>query len=237
VMVDATPDLDAADEIDPRETVDADDEPDDPPAPRPSAPRATADRTTIEASQVVPVVQPGSALLAPYTSFAGSLQPVATASRVDIIAGLVEVAAVEGPIIGHRLHSVYVRAAAGQKVGSQIAKMLNSAVSSAVRQGRLIQDDPLGESGVKPRTFRLPDQPIAVPRELGPRTFDQIPPGELAVVMEQVAAEIGWNDPIAVFRETIALYGMRKVGSTIKARLTAVSRIVPGSRPTSAGTI
>ncbi|OZM79790.1 hypothetical protein CFP66_24200 [Pseudonocardia sp. MH-G8] len=229
-VTDATPDLDAADEIDPGEIADTDatdDEPDDLPTPHSSAPSALADAITIEATPVVPVVHPGSPLLAPYTSFAGSLHPVVTASRPDIVAGLVEVAAVEGPIVGHRLHSVYVRAAAGQKVGSQIAKILNSAVSSAVRQGRLIQDDPLGESGVKPRTFRLPDQPIAVPRELGPRTFDQIPPAELAVVMEQVAADIGWDDPIAVFRETIALYGMRKVGSTIRARLIAVSHLVP----------
>jgi hypothetical protein len=164
--------------------------------------------------------------LAPCQSFTGSLRPVATASRPDIVARLVPVVAVEGPIIGHRLHSVYVRAAAGQKVGSQIAKILHSAVTTAVRHGQLVQDDPLRESGVKPRTFRLPDQPVAVSRELGLRTFEQIPPGEIVVVMHQVAEAIGWGDPTAVFRETITYYGLRKLGSTNKARLEAVSHVV-----------
>jgi hypothetical protein len=69
------------------------------------------------------------------TSFSGSLIPVATASQKEIIDGLVAVVAAEGPILGHRLHSVYVRAASGQKVGSQIARTLNSAVTAAVRKG------------------------------------------------------------------------------------------------------
>ena len=164
-------------------------------------------------------------VLAPYTSFAGSLPPVdtaATASPAEVVAGLVEVVAVEGPVLGHRLRSVY--AATGQPAGPRIGGILDAALASAVQDGLLIQDDPLGEADVRARTFRLPDQPI-VARELGPRSFDQVPPAELALAMEQAAATIGWDDPIAVLGETMAAYGVRTLGSTNRARLAAVARL------------
>jgi very-short-patch-repair endonuclease len=194
----------------------------------------TPPATTLDA----PVAEPGRGLLLPYEGFAGSLVPIANATRTDITDGLISIVAVEGPVLGHRLHSAYVRAANGYKVGSQIAKTLNSAVTSAIRRGLLVQDDPLGEPGVKPRTFRLPDQPTAIARELGPRTFDQIPPAELALVMGHVAATLGWEDRTELFRETIALYGIRKLGSTIRTRLDAIYRLatVTENRTSVAGT-
>jgi very-short-patch-repair endonuclease len=161
---------------------------------------------------------------APYVAFSGSLPPVATATRKELIDGLVAVVAAEGPILGHRLQSVYVRAASGLKVGSQIAKTLNYAVSAAVRQGRLLQDDPLGEGGVRPGTFRLPHQPAASVRELGSRSFDQIPPAELAAAMDQVAAIHGWDDWSIVFRHTIATYGLRVLRTPTRARLEQIAR-------------
>lgn len=170
-------------------------------------------------SPVEPVVA-----LAPYTSFAGSLPPVDTsASPAEVVAGLVEIVAVEGPVLGHRLRSVY--AAAGQPAGPRVGALLDAALTKAVQEGLLIQDDPLGEPDVRARTFRLPDQPI-VARELGPRSFDQVPPAELALAMEQAAAAIGWDDPVAVLGETMAAYGVRTLGSTNRARLAAVARLV-----------
>jgi hypothetical protein len=141
----------------------------------------------------------------------------------------VAIVAVEGPILGHRLHSVYVKASAGHRVSSQLASVLNSAVSAAVRQGRLVQQDPLGESGIKPRTFRLPEQPPVVARELGPRTFDQVPPAELAHVMRQAAEKAGWEDVDTVFRETMARFGVRRMGSAVRARLQAVVALAQSS--------
>ena len=159
--------------------------------------------------------------LAPYETYFGSAPSLITATRAEIVDVLVAIVAVEGPILGHRLHSVYIKAAAGQRVSQQAAKVLNSAVSAAVRQGRLVQQDPLGESGVKPRTFRLPDQPQVVARQLGPRTFDQVPPAELAHVMRETASNVGWEDLDTVFRETMARFGLRRMGSTVRARLQA----------------
>ena len=56
--------------------------------------------------------------------------------------GLVAIVAVEGPVEGHRLHTAYVKAAGGQRVGKSVAKILNSAITAAVRQGRLAGRQP-----------------------------------------------------------------------------------------------
>jgi very-short-patch-repair endonuclease len=166
-----------------------------------------------------------------YQEFHGKTIPAASASQRELVEGLVAIVAVEGPILGHRLHSVYVRSASGARVGSQITKILNSAVSAALRQGRLVRDNPLGEVGIKPATLRLPDQPEVRIRPLGPRSFDQIPPAELAAVMAEEAEPLGWADAAAVYRATMARYGIRQLGSAIRARLEEVARLVGDDVP------
>ncbi|HJT04947.1 MAG TPA: AAA domain-containing protein, partial [Pseudonocardiaceae bacterium] len=170
--------------------------------------------------------------LAQYEAFRGSLTPVGMALPADLIEGLVTIVAVEGPVLGHRLHSVYVRASEGTRVGHQIAKVLNSAVTTAVRQGRLVLDNPLLESGVRPCTFRLPAQPPVIVRELGPRAFEHVPPAELATVMHAVAEVAGWDDIDKLFRATLARYGVRRMGANVRARLTAVAPLAQRLRDT-----
>ncbi|PRX50856.1 AAA domain-containing protein [Prauserella shujinwangii] len=149
--------------------------------------------------------------LRPYEEFTGSVPPVAEATRDQLVAGLREIVAVEGPVLGDRLHSVYVRASGGQRVGKQIARTLNSAISAAVRKRVLVADNPLGESGVKPLTYRLPEQPAVRVRERGPRALDQVPPSELAAVMAMAAEECGWPDTEGVLRGTAQRLGVGRL--------------------------
>jgi hypothetical protein len=115
-----------------------------------------------------------------------------------------------------------VRAAGGQRVGKLIAKTLNSTITTAVRQGLLVADDPLGELGVKPRTYRLPDQPVVRVRELGPRPFEHVPPRELASVIARVADELGWGDEEAVYRATLERFGLKRLTANVHERFKAV---------------
>ena len=102
-------------------------------------------------------------------------------SRLDTIStNIARIVAVEGPVLGDRLHQAYVKAAGGQTVGKKTAHILNQAITSAERRGMIVSDNPLNEAGVKPRTFRLTTQPEVVARELGPRSLSQVPPAELA---------------------------------------------------------
>lgn len=70
--------------------------------------------------------------LGAYRPFTEVLLSVTIARPSEIIEGLVAITAAEGPILGHRLHSVYVKAAGGQRVGPQIANVLNSAIHAAL---------------------------------------------------------------------------------------------------------
>lgn len=160
--------------------------------------------------------------LQPYREFSGFVTPAQAATRPQLIEGLVAVVAAEGPIVGHRLHAAYVKGSGGQRVGKNIAKALNSAITSAVRQGTLVDDNPLGEPGVKPRTFRLPQQPEVIVRDLGPRALEHIPPRELAALLEWAGETCGSDNNELLFRSTLDRLGLKRLTSNVQARLEAV---------------
>jgi hypothetical protein len=129
------------------------------------------------------------------------------ATDAQIIDGLVAIAAVEGPVRGNRLRAAYVQASGGRRVGKAIGQRLNSLISRAQRSGVLIGDDPLGQGGVKLRTYRLPDQPETVLRELGPRTLDEVPPAELTAAVARVADQYPDAGHEQLMRQTLRLLG------------------------------
>ncbi|GAA1971838.1 AAA domain-containing protein [Amycolatopsis minnesotensis] len=165
-----------------------------------------------------PVALAGS--FAPYVEFSGSVEPVHEATRAQLVAGLEQIVLVEGPMVGSRLHSAYVKAAGGSRVGPQIAKTLNSAISSAVRRGALVSTEERG--GVKWRTYRTPDQPLVRVRDLGPRQLDQMPPDELAAVMAIAADEDGWADDDRIFRATLDHLGLVRLTKQVREHLASV---------------
>ena len=107
--------------------------------------------------------------LAAYLS-GGDLE--ALALRCEALLAIVER---EGPILGERLQSAYVRAAGGQRVTRVSASAINKVITAAVRRGLLVQDNPLHDPGIQPCTYRLPNQPRLVLRTLGPRILDEVP--------------------------------------------------------------
>jgi hypothetical protein len=128
----------------------------------------------------------------------------------------------EGPVIGQRLQSAYVKAAGGQRVTRVSASAINKVISGAVRRGLLLQDNPLRDAGIQPCTYRLPSQPRLVLRTLGPRSLDEIPPAELAMVIAVHAERLGWGNHEAVFRATLETYGRKSLTEVATTRLTKV---------------
>lgn len=166
--------------------------------------------------------------LEPYIEYAGTVEQPLAVDRGAVIAGLVDIVEVEGPVLGHRLHTAYVRAAGGHRVGKQVAGALNLAIGAAVEQGKLIVDDPLNESGVKSRTYRLPTQPVVRMRTLGPRTFDQVPPRELVALLSQAADLHGWDNDEILFRTVLTVLGLHRLTANVEARLRRVLPLANG---------
>ncbi|WJK36677.1 AAA domain-containing protein [Solwaraspora sp. WMMA2065] len=161
--------------------------------------------------------------LKPYEIFQGDAPRAETPPPPGMQEAILAIVACEGPMTGERLQTAYVHAAGGKRVGRASASAINKVVTAVVRRGLLVRDNPLGESGVQPSTYRLAHQPPALPRALGPRTLEEVPPAELAQVMAGHASVLGWHQPEAVYRATLQTYGRKALTAAASARLTKVS--------------
>ncbi len=154
-----------------------------------------------------PASAPGE--MVEYQQFDGPVADPLTATKPELIDGLVRVVATEGPILGDRLIQVYNRAAGNRRAGRNIRSALNSALTSAERQGRLVADNPLQQLGNKDKTYRLADQPHVIERTAGPRTLEEIPPLELLARLEKAAEQS--TDRETIYRAVLADYGFKRL--------------------------
>ncbi|MBY8854037.1 hypothetical protein K7G98_39740, partial [Saccharothrix sp. MB29] len=73
-----------------------------------------------------------------------------------------------------------------------------------------------------PRTYRLPDQPEVRMRQLGPRSFEEVPPGELAALLDHVAERDGNTGGEALQRAVLEMLGLKRLTDNVKNRFAAV---------------
>ncbi|MEU8631949.1 AAA domain-containing protein [Amycolatopsis sp. NPDC048633] len=169
-----------------------------------------------------PVSATAASLLAAYGHFDGTVIQVGPASRTELLDGLVRIVEAEGPVLGGRLQTAYVRASGAVRVTKLVASEVNKAIAQAVREGQLVEDNPLSERGIKPRTYRLPDQPEVRLRLLGPRSFDEVPPSELAALFDYVTERDGNLGEEALQRAVLELLGLKRLTDNVKIRFAAV---------------
>lgn len=205
------------------EEVDAGAEPNsDEPQPAPSMPsplvpaRGTGDPTGVEVADLAetastPVERPegtGHLSLAPYESW--SPRSVASVSQgpVDrVLADLLEIVGVEGPIFALRLYQLHAKAAGGSRVGREMRQQYNQLIHRALRAGTLRQvEDDL--AGVVDKTLYLTGTPPVIVRELGPRQLIEVPRSELAML----ARMVGSSDPSATKRAVLDALGLSRMG-------------------------
>ncbi|UUZ45939.2 AAA domain-containing protein [Janibacter limosus] len=148
----------------------------------------------------------------------GTTVPVGRATTEEIMDGLEQIVRAEGPLTGERLARCYVNASGGRRIGKLIAKELNSAVTRAERSGRIVSDNPLLQPGIKPKTFRLSDQPTVSLRSLGPRTLDEVPPAEIAAAMHIAEREHGAISDEEIMRTTLWLFGRKSLTQSVRDR-------------------
>lgn len=160
-------------------------------------------------------------LLPRYDTFNEPLPPITETPLTAVVDNVVRIVAVEGPVTGHRLHHAYRDAYGGHRVGKEIARLLNRAISLAERRRLIIADNPLKESGVKPRTFRLPTQAEVVPRELGPRTLELVPPAELAYHLALLSSGSEVPSDEELFRAVLDLLGLKRLTENAKSVLSS----------------
>ncbi|TVR25143.1 MAG: hypothetical protein EA387_04595 [Nitriliruptor sp.] len=149
-----------------------------------------------------------------------------TSSFAERSEALLRIIEVEGPVLGERLYRLYVRSAGGSRVGPQIRRTLNRTMYRLERSGKVIADDPLGEGGQYPKTYRAPDQPPIMVRELGDRSLHEVPPIELAARIRVLRLPDAVPDE--TYRRVLAEYGLSVLTAKTRERLKQCARLMPG---------
>lgn len=166
--------------------------------------------------------------LATYVAFTESLPPIQDTPLTALVANIIRIVEAEGPVLGHRLHDAYRDAYGGQRIGKELARQLNQAIELAVKRGQILAENPLGQPGVKPRTFRLPMQPEVIRRELGPRTLSLVPPAELAAHLGEFGGLDGLSED-ELFREVLNVLGLKRLTEPARAVLSEALVLVPAA--------
>lgn len=144
-----------------------------------------------------------------YQKFLGRTLPVKEASIQQVIEGIVEILEVEGPMLDIALRQAYHRASGEVRLSTEVRTLLNRAITSAKRRNLVIEENLLPTSGQSGRTFLLPGQSTEYIRELDERGLDQVPPGELLSLMEQLV-DTSFSDD-EMMRAVLEFYGFTKL--------------------------
>jgi hypothetical protein len=147
----------------------------------------------------------GRALL-PYQAWAPRVLPHPdTAPLAEVIAGLREIVAAEGPVHAQRAYRVYTLAAGGRRVGSEIRRVFYAATREALSAGSIRQlDDEI--DALDEKTLYAPGKPTVIVRELGPRQLSDVPRSEVAKLIRYLGLEGSADD--VVKRAVLGAYGL-----------------------------
>ena len=176
-----------------------------------------ADAVDEAGSAVVGARWGGQVVMSPYRTWqVCTLASTETASMPRIIAGLMEIVGAEGPVHAHCAYRLYVQAAGGARVGTEIRRSLLAATRQALRAGTVCGIDdgmPLGDE----KTLYLPGTPPVLVRELGPRQLSDVPRSEVAALIDG----LGLNDadPDVIKRAVLDSYGLVRLTAKTSAYL------------------
>jgi very-short-patch-repair endonuclease len=165
--------------------------------------------------------QIASPLVDEYVSYEGVAGPDPRTVSMGVVAdGLVCIIEVEGPVLAKRAYDIYLRGCGIKRLGGELKSTMNKALMSAVRQGLVISVNEPGESGLIFSTVRIKDSPPIRPRRRGPRTFEEIPPGELRHIGQQVLepgqVELGSDEHLRTILDVFDLKRLTtQVGTTL----------------------
>ena len=160
--------------------------------------------------------------LTPYAEWEGTrLADPRQATMDQIEHGLVDIVAVEGPILVDRAFSLYARAADLGRVYTHTHTRLENGLNQARKNKSLIIDtDTFGD--FEERVLRLPDQETVCVRSRGPRSLHDIPAPETAEVMLDIRLEHELISKEDLFRAVLKGYDLKRLTKASEDRLTAI---------------
>ena len=158
-----------------------------------------------------------------YTEFEGRAGPdPRNATHAQVAEGLRRIIQEEGPILAKRAYDIYLRGCGIRRMGGELKRTMNKALSQAIRQGLVVKQDEWGKGGLIQSIVRLADTPPVVVRERGSRSFDEIPPSELQLVARQLLHnQFGEIEPDTEshFRAVLGEFDLRRLTNPVSEKL------------------
>jgi hypothetical protein len=177
--------------------------------------------------------RPASEFLADYIAFSGTTGPDPRTVSIGAVADtLCKIIDVEGPMIAKRAYDVYLRGCGIKRLRGELKSTLDRALASAIRQGRVMAENVTGRTGLILSTVRSKDAPAVKPRRRGPRSFDEIPSGELRAVAKYLSGSLnlisGSEEHLRAIVESFDLGAVTpKVNSALLEALNGANDVTP----------
>ena len=162
--------------------------------------------------------------LAPYPEWRGHAADPRTASPEATAKCLLEIIETEGPVLEGRAYQCLVRACGIRRLGPQIRRSLNRALARLERGNRVIVERAADGSGFKDAVIRTPDSVSVKVRQIGPRSFDEVPLSELAKLIEAVGSTNPNGTPDEIYREVLGIYGLVRMTAQVRQRFEEAKR-------------
>lgn len=145
-----------------------------------------------------------------------------TAPPKDVSQGLVDIVTTEGPMLCYRAYRLYVAAAGIAKVGKLVRSALNQAMHRAVSSGMLQEVNEFGLRDQIHKVVRPSGIPAISLRKRGDRTIEEIPPTELAYLMDEAVRlnpSLAHACPDDIFRLVLEAYELVRLTSNAQVAL------------------
>ena len=139
----------------------------------------------------------------------------------QIIQGLVEIIAMEGPTLSLRAFTLYAKKGGLSKLSGEAVRRFMIALKKAVKDKKILMELDTNTEANPQALLWLPTMERVVLREYANRGFDDIPASELAEVMVEVAAEVG-EDKDKLYDAIAKFYGLNQLPKSAPARLDIV---------------
>jgi hypothetical protein len=134
--------------------------------------------------------------------------------------GLCQIIEVEGPMLAKRAYDLYLHGCGIRRLGGELRTALNRALTKAIKDGCVISENEPGVTGLIYSTVRLQHAAPVRLRVRGPRTFEEIPPGELAAAGRHVFQDdrMTWGSDEHL-RAILELFDLRRLTTQVGTRL------------------
>ena len=130
-------------------------------------------------------------LFVPYVAYSGSAGDDPRSISLGAVAeGLCRIIEVEGPMVAKRAYDIYLRGCGIKRMGHELRSTMNKALSSAIRQGKLVSETDADTKGFIFSTVRTKGTPQIKIRTRGPELFSEIPPDELRAVGQYISMNL-----------------------------------------------